>query len=208
MIQSADELQFIVKNIIPGDFDHQLGLQKKLAFCRNLRTVVDTVRDLDIFIYSFLDGDLLRLSQSSLDQKSRIQTLRSALQGLAYMHDQGYVHNGKSRHRPGESLAILISFIDIKPNNILVDYDESTEGQFNIKRVQISDLEDAVLVPPGKWLRGPLCGNAMWRSPESWCRSHQNQASDIFSFGIVVRIPSLSFPLTLSPYRRSNNFYR
>lgn len=76
---------------------------------------------------------------------------------------------------------------DIKANNILVDYDESIQGQTIINNVQISDLEDAVLVPPGKWLRGPLCGNAIWRSPESWCRSRQNQASDVFSFAIVVR---------------------
>ena len=50
-----------------------------------------------------------------------------------------------------------------------------------IKNVQISDLEDAVIVQAGA-----LCGNAIWRSPESWCRSRQNQASDVFSFGIVV----------------------
>ncbi|KAI2000014.1 killer toxin resistant protein [Ophidiomyces ophidiicola] len=74
----------------------------------------------------------------------------------------------------------------IKPNNILVDYDESAEGLVRTKSVQISDLEDTVIVPPGKWLRGPLCGNAIWRSPESWCRSRQNQASDVFSFGIVM----------------------
>ncbi|EER45640.1 conserved hypothetical protein [Histoplasma capsulatum var. duboisii H88] len=76
--------------------------------------------------------------------------------------------------------------LNIKANNILVDYDESIQGQTIIKKVQISDLEDAVLVPPGKWLRGPLCGNAIWRSPESWCRSRQNQASDVFSFAIVM----------------------
>ncbi|EFE44100.1 hypothetical protein TRV_01118 [Trichophyton verrucosum HKI 0517] len=59
----------------------------------------------------------------------------------------------------------------------------------NVKAVQILDLEDTVIVPPGKWLRGPLCGNAIWRSPESWRRSRQNQASDDFSFGIVVWQP-------------------
>jgi serine/threonine protein kinase len=43
-----------------------------------------------------------------------------------------------------------------------------------------------VVVPPGKHPRGPLCGNQLWRSPESWALSRQNQASDVFSFGIVV----------------------
>lgn len=67
------------------------------------------------------------------------------------------------------------------------DYEEAAEDENVIVNiVQISDLEDAVILPSGKWLRGPLCGNAMWRSPESWCRSRQNYASGVFSFGIVV----------------------
>ncbi|CAI7584252.1 unnamed protein product [Penicillium glandicola] len=60
----------------------------------------------------------------------------------------------------------------IKANNI-VDYDENHEGEIFIK-VQISDLEDTVIVSAGKWLRGPLCGNAIWGSPEGWCESRQN----------------------------------
>lgn len=75
---------------------------------------------------------------------------------------------------------------DIKPNNILIDYEEISAEEINIKSVQISDLEDAAIIPPGKWLDGPLCGNQMWRSPESWARSRQDYASDIYSFAIVV----------------------
>ena len=47
---------------------------------------------------------------------------------------------------------------NIKPNNILLDYEE-TDGALSIKRVEISDLEDAVIRPPGKYLREALCGN-------------------------------------------------
>lgn len=67
-----------------------------------------------------------------------------------------------------------------------MNYEKNSAGQISVQEVQISDLEDTVIVPPGKWLRGPLCGNAIWRSPESWCRSRQNQASDVFSFAIMV----------------------
>ncbi|EEH10324.1 conserved hypothetical protein [Histoplasma capsulatum G186AR] len=131
--ESSDKESYVIKNMIPGEFEYQLNLQQQLSAFPNVRSVVDTVPDLNLFIYPFLAGDLLH----------------------------------------------------IKANNILVDYDESIQGQTIINNVQISDLEDAVLVPPGKWLRGPLCGNAIWRSPESWCRSRQNQASDVFSFAIV-----------------------
>lgn len=81
---------------------------------------------------------------------------------------------------------MLTNYIYVKPNNILVDYEEGTNGDVIVKSIQISDLEDAVIVPSGKYLRGPLCGNQLWRSPESWARSRQNHASDVFSFGIVV----------------------
>lgn len=54
-----------------------------------------------------------------------------------------------------------------------------------IQQIKISDLEDSVLLLPGKNLKGCLCGNQLWRSPESWARARQNTPSDIFSFGIV-----------------------
>ncbi|KAJ9232761.1 hypothetical protein DTO169E5_7321 [Paecilomyces variotii] len=131
---SADGKDYIAKNMIQGEFEYQLNLQRSLSTCPNVRGVIDTVQEHEIFIYPFLSGNLLH----------------------------------------------------IKPDNILVDYEESAEGGVIIKDVQISDLEDTVIVPPGTWLRGPLCGNAIWRSAESWCRSRQNQASDVFSFGIVM----------------------
>ncbi|KAK2810698.1 hypothetical protein FQN50_002741 [Emmonsiellopsis sp. PD_5] len=131
---SAKGSKYIVKNMIQGEFEYQLNLQKSLASCPNVRAVVDTIQELEMFIYPFLSEDLFH----------------------------------------------------IKPNNILIDYEENPEGQVIIKNVQISDLEDTVIVKTGKWLRGPLCGNAIWRSPESWCRSRQNQSSDVFSFAIVM----------------------
>jgi hypothetical protein len=140
-----------------------------------------------MFIYPFLSGDLLHLSQKNLSQETRGYILQSALHGLTDMHNRDVLHNGKCETVPEEYSRYGTDLsIDIKPNNILVDYEESAEGGVIIINVQISDLEDTVIVPPGKWLRGPLCGNAIWRSAESWCRSRQNQASDVFSFGIVV----------------------
>lgn len=38
--------------------------------------------------------------------------------------------------------------IDVKPNNILLNYTESPDGSLDIGDVKLSDLEDAVLLPP------------------------------------------------------------
>ncbi|EZF36124.1 serine/threonine protein kinase [Trichophyton interdigitale MR816] len=147
---SAEGKFYIVKNMVPGEFEYQLDLQRRLSSCPNVRAVIDTIKEPELFIFPFLAGDLLRLSLKPL------------------------------------SADIFSIMANTKPNNIPVDYYECDESLVNIKAVQISDLEDTVIVPPGKWLRGPLCGNAIWRSPESWCQSRQNQASDVFSFGIVM----------------------
>lgn len=87
---------FIIKNVIPGDFEYQQELQKPLASCPNLRTVVDTIPDFQLFVYHFLAGDLLQISQRSLSEETRRSILRSALIGLAELHDRGIVHTGES----------------------------------------------------------------------------------------------------------------
>ncbi|KAI1503702.1 kinase-like protein [Biscogniauxia marginata] len=165
---SAEGENFILKNMIPGEFEYQKDLQNPLASCPNLRTLVDTVPDLELFVYHFLASDLLRISQKPLSKETRRRILRSALTGLAELHGRGIIHT------------------DIKPNNILLNYEETVGDDLAVKSVQISDLEDAVLLPPGKNLKGCLCGNQLWRSPESWARARQNTPSDMFSFSVVA----------------------
>lgn len=59
--------------------------------------------------------------------------------------------------------------------------------------MQVSDLEDSVILPVGKYLRDGTCGNQFWRSPESWAKAAQGTQSDIFSFGILVSHDISSF---------------
>ncbi|CAG8957119.1 hypothetical protein HYFRA_00009320 [Hymenoscyphus fraxineus] len=162
----AEGKNFIVKNMIPGEYEYQQDLQKPLSSSPHLRTVIDGLPGPEIFIYPYLQTDFLQFSQKNLSDATRKAMLKSALAGLADMHDRNIIHT------------------DIKPNNILLDYEE-TDGVFSIKKINISDLEDSVILPPGKYLRKALCGNQMWRSPESWARAAQGTPSDIFSFGIV-----------------------
>lgn len=88
---------------------------------------------------------------------------------------------------------------DIKPNNILVDYEDSPEGNISVKSVKISDREDAVQLEPDQNLLGCLCGNQLWRSPESRLRVRQNTPSDIFSFAITAIYVMLDEMIFLVP---------
>ncbi|KAK3311638.1 kinase-like domain-containing protein [Chaetomium strumarium] len=98
---------------------------------------------------------------------SKKSILKSVSTGLAELHDTNIIHT------------------DIKPSNILIDYEEVSEGDPAVTQVRISDLEDSVLLPPGSSIGGCLCGNELWQSPESWERAKQNTSSDIYSLAIV-----------------------
>ncbi|CZT53403.1 uncharacterized protein RSE6_14933 [Rhynchosporium secalis] len=152
--------------MIPGEYEYQKDLQESVSYCPHLRTIVDGVPGPDLFIYPFLETNLLQFSQNKLLDTTRKFILKNALVGLATLHEKNIIHS------------------DIKPDNILLDY-EVKDTAFHVKRVQIADLEDSVILPDGKHLKNTMCGNQLWRSPESWARAAQGISSDIFSFGIV-----------------------
>ncbi|KAH8767488.1 kinase-like domain-containing protein [Diaporthe sp. PMI_573] len=168
---SCEGEDFIVKNAVvsyEGDFEYPQKLQAGLSGCQNLRTMVDTVPNLKLYVYPFMSGDLLQLSQKPLLEEQRRHILKSVLTGLAALHERGIFHT------------------DIKPNNILINYDEQPDGSVTIQDVKLSDLEDAVLLEPDMAIKGAVLGNKLWRSPESWTGATQEHPSDVFSFGIVA----------------------
>lgn len=67
----------------------------------------------------------------------------------------------------------------------MINWKESQDAII-VKQVQLSDLEDAVYVPPGSHVIGKQAGNWMWRSPEAHARGPVEKSSDIFSFALVV----------------------
>jgi serine/threonine protein kinase len=95
IVYSADGEQFVVKNMIPGDYEYQQDLQKPLASCPYVRTVVDGLPGPELFIYPYLKTDLLQFTHENLTNDTRKGILKSALFGLAALHDRHIIHTGK-----------------------------------------------------------------------------------------------------------------
>ncbi|KAK0741435.1 kinase-like domain-containing protein [Schizothecium vesticola] len=161
--------QFILKDIIPGDFDYVISLQKHVEHSPHVRTSVDSIPERDILVFPYLEKGLLHIDIATLSSVAKKAIIRDALAGLADMHDKHIIHT------------------DVKPTNIMMDSFKQDNGDLVWRNVQITDLEAAVVLPPeAKGLTDRLSGNHFWRSPEAWARGIQNTPSDIYSFAITA----------------------
>lgn len=85
---------FIVKNVVSGEWDYQYDLQKSVASCPNVRTVVDGIEDPELFVYPYMKTNLLQFNQRQLSETQRRSMLKSALIGLVALHDNNILHTG------------------------------------------------------------------------------------------------------------------
>ncbi|KAI0547290.1 kinase-like domain-containing protein [Xylaria curta] len=154
-----EEKQFVLKDTIPGDFDYIISLQKHVEHSPHRH----------MFIFPYLEQGLLHIDTAALSSVAEKAIIRDALTGLADLHDEHIIHT------------------DIKPTNIMMDSSKQQNGDLEWCNVQITDLEDAVTLPPkAKGLTDRLLENHFWRSPEAWARGIQNTPSDIYSFAVVA----------------------
>lgn len=78
-------------------------------------------------------------------------------------------------------------FIDVKPDNILVDWTYDEQGNHKVDKVALGDFDLALKLINEQPLRAPYAvGNAMWRSPEGQSGKGVAKPSDVYSFGLVV----------------------
>ncbi|KAL2167195.1 hypothetical protein VTG60DRAFT_1607 [Thermothelomyces hinnuleus] len=166
---SHEGKQYVLKDILPGDFQYILDLQKLVDGSAHVRTLVDSIPDRHMFVYPFLDTNLQLVNTAAIPPSVKKDILRDALAGLADLHEKGTYHR------------------DIKPANIMMSSFRRCDDTIGFRDVQITDLEDAVVLPPNSQGLGKrLSGNQFWRSPEAWARAAQHTPADIFSFGIVA----------------------
>lgn len=77
--------------------------------------------------------------------------------------------------------------VDIKPDNILVNYGTETS---RFADVQLADFGDVTRIDTQEYLKigmdGPHMGAAIFRSPEAMMQLRWGQSTDIWSFGATV----------------------
>lgn len=84
----------MLKDILSGDFKYMLELQKLVEGSSHVRTLVDSIPDRHMFVYSFLDTNLQLVEPTAISPSVKKDILRDALTGLADLHDKGIYHTG------------------------------------------------------------------------------------------------------------------
>ncbi|KAI1773453.1 kinase-like protein [Hypoxylon cercidicola] len=163
----SQKKSYVLKYSTTGYFEYSRKLMMEtLKSVPHIRPLVDTKASLEMLIYPYLNAHLLDFAQRKLSLAARRRIVKETLEGLAGMHDRDVIHT------------------DIKPNNILINYQENGEDEPIITAVEIGDMEEAVDISAGDGIIDVMCGNQLWRSPESWAKGLQGKPSDVYSFGV------------------------
>ncbi|KAI1377917.1 kinase-like protein [Hypoxylon crocopeplum] len=153
-------------------FNQSLDLKRKFAHSRHLRMPVDYNESEHTLVFDYFRSTLLVSLQgnSAFPVEARKLILRQTGETLKELHDENWIH------------------INVKPDNILVDWEEDDRGRVQIKKVALGDLDCALRLQGDRPLRLPganRIGNVMWRSPEAQTGKGIAKPSDVFSFGLV-----------------------
>ena len=167
-------------------------LATELGSSQRLRMHVDCNQEEGILFYPYFRDTLLALIQhdEDLHLRERKKILRYVGEAIQELHSKDWIHIGISsvvwqlEIKPVNYSACLA---DVKPDNVLVNWDCDEEGNTMVTDAALGDFDIAFKSKNGKSRESPYAiGNAMWRSPEGQTGKGVTKASDMFSFGLVV----------------------
>lgn len=77
--------------------------------------------------------------------------------------------------------------LDLKPNNVLLDWKVNSSGRVEPTRVVLSGMDCAYKIE-NKELLDLKIGNVIWRSLEAQAGLGVGKASEVFSFGLLASV--------------------
>jgi serine/threonine protein kinase len=186
---------FVIKRVPRLFWDHNMRLAADCAGSRSLRLHVDSNQEEGILIYPYFRSTFLALVQDYPDFPvgERQKILRRVGEAIQELHSKDWVHLGTYAAMTNLtdlrafSLTIFFRYLDIKPDNILVNWTYDEDGDKTVTDVVLGDFDISFKSANGKPRCTPFAiGNVMWRSPEGQTGRGMTKASDMYSFGLVV----------------------
>lgn len=83
---------------IPQNLQARHDIYRRTINCPHVRKLSDTIPERQIFVFEYLDEDLLHLARKDLPITRIKQILKYTLLGLAALHKQDIVHTGDNSH--------------------------------------------------------------------------------------------------------------
>ena len=150
----------------------------------HLRNHVDFNGQMNVLVYQYFKSDLLSLVDNypPLPIEARKKILKEVGLGLNDMHRKNWIHLGMQLLMYH---SLINFFIDIKPNNVFLNWHVDERDQFHLSKVALGDM-DCALKLQGDNLLSHRIGNVMWRSPEGQLGKNIGKPSEVFSFALLV----------------------
>ncbi|RMZ10520.1 hypothetical protein D0864_01234 [Hortaea werneckii] len=172
-----------------------------------IRQLIDYAEDPHCLVLEHLQEDALRSASKAPISRGNIKIIaRSILFALESLHANGLVHTGDKSFTldlMNGALADLHCKQDIKPDNILLNYDQESTT------VLLADCGDAYEANLTTHPHGAAhaIGAAIFRSPEALLGLHWSTSTDVWSFGATVCPPACVVYLTLSLVKLMSLFW-
>ncbi|KAH9216395.1 kinase domain-containing protein [Leptodontidium sp. 2 PMI_412] len=150
---------FVLKTVSPSVFEQSNELKREFEGNTRFRHHIDENEGDFTLVYEWFRDDLL--------QK---WILRETGEALRNYHAKNWID------------------IDVKPDNVFVNWSLDEQGQIKPERVALGDLDCSLQLEDGDLLRipnGGMIGNVMWCRPEQLTGQGIGKPSDVFAFGLI-----------------------
>jgi serine/threonine protein kinase len=187
---SCDKTPYVVKPVPESILEHLQEFRAEFESHPRLRIHIDKIEKESILVYEYFKTDLLALVENypPLPLTVRKKILKEIGNTLAEVHEKNWIHLGtKLLTCPGFDKNFANSTIDVKPDNVFLNwYVDSSDG-FQLGKVVLGDM-DCALKLKGEKLLNCKIGNVMWRSPEGQLGRGVGKPSEVFSFALLVSL--------------------